>query len=209
MTSEVSLDGAAVREETEKQAPSENRGLIVFLGVLGVMIVGLSVGIVLVNARKGGDDSDNVLGSVPTEDVVIKDKIEGWDGTVPASTQASMFSKEVNEKLDNPALDYSLERAKEDYQRAFDEAGGELKYRIALDYARFVYERLDDIRFATRILESVKDIAMIDSEDARLYYDALFRMYSDKGDIDNAEMYKQLYDDVMDNYWEWNYDGKA
>ena len=216
VTSEVSLGGATVREESEKQAPSENRGLVVFLGVLGVMIVGLSTGIVLVNMRKGGgedvevpdvvdDDVETVVpGSVPTEDVVIKDKMEGWDGTISTSTQAAIFSDDVNSKLDNPTLDYSLDRAKDDYQSAFEESSGGLRFYIAIEYATFAFERLNDIEMAAGIMAEVKDIAMENGYLASLYYRTLYQFYNKAGDLAQAEKYRADYERVNKYYNDWS-----
>ena len=205
-------DTASVKERAGESR--ENCGLVITLCVLGMMIVGLIVAIVVVNVMKGGsetggvsnsDDSDTVQpGSIPTEDVVIKDKMEGWNGPISASTQALMFSEDVNKKLDNPDLDYSLERALDDYKLAFDGSTGDLKFQMSLVYARFLYDRLDNLQGAVQVLMEVYDIAMKSSYNASMFYDTLYKLYQQAGNRDEEDYYKREYERVMEYYWDWS-----
>lgn len=171
---------------------SDNKGLIAFLCVLGVAIVGLTVGVV-VNLIK--TEPENPADQSP--EVVVADKMEGWDGEISESTKALIFSDNVYSKLEEDSS-YDINDAINDYGYTFENSSGNLRFFIAIEYANFVYDNLGDIDLSVGIMSGVEDIASSDSILENYYNSTLRSLYSKSGDEEKAEYYGNVLDKSID-----------
>lgn len=186
------LDVAKVKQVGEKKPKLP----AILFSVLGVVIVGLVIAILVVMKpwENGGDGGGDV------GDVEVADKMDGWDGQITADTQALMFSNDIDNKLDTDS-DYTVEMAIKDYEDALNAADGELKFQLAIKFAKFAYNTLGDAERAVEILESIQEIAKSSPQNASIYYDLLYTIYENQGDVEKAEYYKGLFEETMNNYW--------
>ena len=159
--------------------------------VFGVVILGLVVAIMIVALKPWAS----------VERVEIVEEMDGWDGEISASTQSAVFDYDIEEKLGTDP-NYTMDDALRDYENAYAQATGELKFQVAVKYAQFVFYYLDDVSLATEILEGVKDIAKSDVQYLSIFYNTLYKIYEEYGDSERAEYYKGLLDEVMERYWD-------
>lgn len=124
----------------------DNRWLFAVLGILGVMILGLTVLIVL-NVRSG---MNNPKGE---NDALIdtSEEMAGWEGEISDSTRAAILSKQVQ--------DLAPEQAMERYEKVLDAATGDLKVYVGLEYANYIYEKFDDSLRAVDIIMGVENVS--------------------------------------------------
>lgn len=177
-----------VTPEVSGEQQNKGKGLYVALGVLCVVIVGLVIGIVVVNLSNN-EESKQIAEEVEQDlDTVVEEKMSGWDGEVSDATKALVLAESIDEKLVS-SPDYGSAQAAEEYREAYESASGDLKVYIAIKYAQYIYSTFDDLEQAVGILAAVdgqgSDMAKID----RLY--ALADLYERSGDQSTADHYRQ------------------
>ena len=188
-------DTASVKERAGESR--ENRALVITLCVLGVMIVGLIVAIAVVNVTKGVGTTNNM------RTVVVKNSNNGLEEGTDAYAVAMIFSNDVFSELQtNPK--YDLEQASYDYSVAIDEAEGDLKFYLALNYVEFAILRLNDDELVASMLEEIKPVATSSPSLASAYYFGLSQAYRESGDEVNADYYNKKFENVLNYYWDWS-----
>lgn len=170
----------------------DDKKLVGILIFLVVVIIGLIIGIVAVAMMNGTS-----TGSEYNDDgsVRISEKMEGWDGEIDSSTQASMFYDEIKAKLKNNS-GYDLKKAISDYENAFDEASDDLKFYLAIRYSYFVYEEQEDLDSALKIMQRVEKMKDLNDDNEVYYYNTLRTLYEKAGMEVEAAHYVQLLDDI-------------
>lgn len=170
-----------------------NRGLLILFGVLCAAIVGLGVGIWFLNNRNNSssdvDESDRI---------VLTDTMEGWDGPISEDTQALVLSENIKDRLDNDE-NYDIENAISDYENAYNQSSGNLRFNVAIEYSYFVLEFTDDLDAAINIMRSVEDLISLDDNNEIYYYNTLYTLYSMANDETRAEQYRKILDDIINN----------
>ena len=165
---------------------SSNKGLVVLLCVLLVVILGLVIGVV---ASLVVTESENSIDEIP--EVVVMDKMEGWDGEVSEATRALIFSNDIRDKIEDDS-GYDVNNAIRDYVYAFRNSSNSLKFYIAIEYANFVYDTFGDIDSSTEIMLEVENIAKSDEILEGYYNNVLYLLYYKSGNEERAEYYEQL-----------------
>ena len=155
------------------------------LGFLCVVIVGLAVGIWLNNIKPNKENQ-----------VVLVDKMEGWDGPISEDTQASVFSWDVNEKLENDK-NYTVDDAIFDYKNAYNTSSGNLRFFVAIKYAYFMINTHNDLDEAISIMQGVEDLINLDYNNEIYYYNTLYNLCIKAGDEEKSLRYKEALDDAI------------
>ncbi|MBQ1298224.1 hypothetical protein IIY24_00045 [Candidatus Saccharibacteria bacterium] len=158
-----------------------NKKLVVVLGILGLIIVGLVVGILILNNPFGGNERDEVIVN-------------------NAGEVAFNLSEEISEKLADES-DYGLEQAVSEYEEVYNASEGRTKVYIAIEYANFVYDYFADLDKATGILKEVEGLLGDDAVKIN-YYVTLRELYEESGNEEMGDYYNQkvielLPDDVI------------
>lgn len=160
-----------------------NKVLFFALVFLVLIIVGLLIGVIVLNVR---DRASKEVGVVE-----VPEKMVGYDGEITAATRALAFSEEIKAKIKNDDL-YSYEDAILDYKKAYKKAEGELKIYIGIEYAKFVYDSSDDLDEAVRILEEIGELSMDNKVAMSAYYGSLYDYYIMMKDEAMAKKYEDL-----------------
>lgn len=171
-----------------------NRVLVGVLVVTIVVIVGLVIGIVVANLSRNDGGSDEGV----EEDSIVKIdyNVLGYvDGEAPSSAVAVQLANQIDDEFQyNP--DYLYADAINDYENAILSTDGDLKIECAILFANFVYSNTDDAAEAVKILNSVNET--VGDEPTRVeYYNSLMGYYSQLGDEENVQYYKQLISELV------------
>ena len=100
---------------------------------------------------------------------------------------AEAFSYELEGKLSSEA-NYNPPQAMEDYKKAYEEASGERKFYVGLEYAQFACDYMEECELAVRVLEEMQ----LPEKwlDKMSYYSVLLDSYKIIGDEDKILYYE-------------------
>ena len=157
-----------------------NNNLIAILAFLVLLIFGLIVGIILTNNNQSAPISQENL-------IDTSEKMAGWEGNISDSTRALVLTETIRDKLSTDP-DYNPDQAVAEYQNVYDQATGDLKLYVAIEYATF-----SDLNQAVAILNSVE--TLVNSSNEEDYYLTLADLYSQAGDAETAAKYEQIWSD--------------
>lgn len=151
--------------------------LFAFLIVLILVVGGVGVGVFVFNNYFGNNEEG------------INSKVESQNNGVNYGETALSLTENIAEKLATEP-EYELEQATSEYEKAYNEAEGELKVYIAIEYANFVYDNYTDLDRAVEIMEGVGDLSV--SEGMQVDYFAVLReLYKKAGDETMMEFYNK------------------
>ena len=153
-----------------------NKKMVAVLGVFGFMIIGLVVGILVLNNPFWGNGENEVITDNNAGEVAFN------------------LSEEISEKLADES-DYGLEQAVSEYEEAYNTSEGRTKVYIAIEYANFVYDYYADLDRAVNILKGVEE--GIDERDEGALYLAFSNLYEKSGDNETAEYYEDIFKDKI------------
>ncbi len=158
-----------------------NQLLAIVFSFLVATIVGLSVGIILINLSNATKDD-------ATADVITPEDAEN-------------YAAEIRFKLEDDNY-YIVDDAINDFAMAFDSLEGSKKVEFAIEYALFMHDYVNDFGTALAILDSVSNLVNEETEIA--YYSAYVEINDDIGDYAVAAKYQndlaQKYPDFVDTY---------
>ena len=141
---------------------SSNKGLMATIVVLVIMIIGLVVGIVVVNMQKDSQQPEEVVRT---------------DGEIIYEISDTIFRMSTDEAIEY--LDEQLEKY----------AGTNLEYQIKIYKVR-AYKLGGMINEAILLAESMDTSEMSDNETMNFYND-LSELYRESGDEEKADYYKE------------------
>ena len=156
----------------EKEKSHNSKGLIILLCVLVVVIVGLVVGICVINLNNQGENN-----------VVVE------EAEVSGSLRALKIDNSIVNKIDNDE-NYTVDDAIAEYEKETSFGSAEKRVYLLFDYANFVYDEYGDIDVAIEILkraEPLLDGLSMTSD----YYIATAGLYRKSGNEEQAEVYEQ------------------
>lgn len=164
-----------------------NRGLLVLLGVLCVVIVALATGILIV--KKDSINKDNI-----SIDEVISDINEQYKGDVLSSEGALVFYEYMQDKM--RSNEYSDSDVYTYYEEILNKVSDDLSRLQYLSYyADIFFENEDDLDGSINILKRFEPYA-VDGEYKSDYYAALSSMYEKGGNTEESDYYNDLLMDM-------------
>lgn len=175
-----------------KQPSKRNYGLVVILVSLILIILGLVVGIILAhNNNNNSNSNSNNDSATADQDIVVdtSEEMAGWEGKISDSTRAMILTKTIQDKL-NTDPNYNSDQAVAEYQSVYDQATGDLKLYVAIEYANYIYQTLNNSEWALQIINGVKDL--VNNNNELDYYGFLYNIYNTSGNVEQANYYQQL-----------------
>lgn len=170
------------------QQSKQNRNLIAILVFLILLIFGLIAGLILVNTNNSSQISQNNL-------IDTDEKMAGYNGPIDDSTRALVLTETIQDKLSsNP--DYNPPQAIAEYQSIFNQATGNLKLYVAIEYATYSYQVYSNIDQSIAILNSVSNLVNTSNEES--YYWAMLNLYEAAGDTEQANYYQKIISDIAE-----------
>lgn len=183
-----------MKEGKASETKSGNKGLVILLCVLAVVIVGLGVGIsVIMGVQrniKSDENSERINKLIDTEEAM-----SGWDGEVSDSTKAMILTDDIRDKLQNN-VDYDVSDAIAEYDEVYRGSDGDLKVYVAIEYANYLYTISQDVEASVKILEDVDDLTNNDFLRYE-YLSALYYIYQQAGDVEKSDYYKGM---ILEKY---------
>lgn len=183
------------KKDEEREAKRSGRPLLfgwrkyALLAILAV--AGVSIAAIILNNASPSKPSEN-NSSIKVVDYEVDDaghiKSEDYGGTVGGASLANNFKNDVEEKLEND-LNYKYEDATRDFEETISSSAPKVKVYMSIAYADFIIEKTNDIDAAIEIMHRVEDES-VDEDTKRSALFKLYRLYSEKGDGENAKRYE-------------------
>lgn len=171
----------------QRQSTKQDKILRVILICLVLVIVGLTISLIWVNSNNQASETrqDSLIDT--------SGKMAGWDGPVSDSAKALVLAETIQDKLESDP-DYNPPQALAEYQDIYNQATGNLKLYVAIEYAKYLYQTIGDHTEALRILNEVQDL--VSTSNQIDYYGILYDIYNTTGDTTNADHYRQLLSEI-------------
>lgn len=161
---------------------TKNSNLLAILIFLILVIIGLAISLIVVGVNKSSETSQNNL-------IDTSEKMAGYNGPIDDSTKALILTETIQDKLSSDP-NYNPDQAIAEYQEVFNKASGNLKLYVAIEYANYFYQTLDDFNQAIAILDSITNLVNTSNEED--YYLALFNLYNAANNTEKANEYQQI-----------------
>lgn len=210
-------DGAAANTQVEMPAMSgvnlvkaekvkrhrlswkDHKRFTIALSLIGVVIIGLAVAIIVVNAIRSGTSSGcnggDCSGSSGTgegcdnKDLSSYDKEMYGDNPSPASRASILYTNIMNRLGERS--DYNYEDALVDFDEAYEKGDDEFKVQLAYMYGYFIMVNTAELEESINKVQSIESL-LNGSDDFAEYYTIIGNLYNMAGQDAMANYYWQM-----------------
>ena len=163
-----------------------NGWLVAVFAVLVCVIVGLSVGLIILNNKLNDKASVECTSVVPN--------IYYGEG---GDDYARRLTSEIENKIDEETDNYVARCAVDDYKKALETNDERTRFYVAVEYANFLVEE-DDVEGALKFFDSQEWDEFMDIEMKITYYETMKSLF----EVNGMEEEATKYDAIIDSLYE-------